>query len=111
VCSARNNVVRIGDEQIRRRHDESYVWSRHTTSQYAMFMVGLAHTHLCLKKNSRIGQKISLHALRSRDPRIFADCHQSRRLRRRASVICLQRWSEMLAATDLKMIARWLCGW
>ena len=25
VCSARNNVVRIGDEQIRRRHDESYV--------------------------------------------------------------------------------------
>ena len=25
VCSARNNVVRIGDEQVCRRHDESYV--------------------------------------------------------------------------------------
>ena len=25
ACSARNNVVRIGEEQLRRRHDESYV--------------------------------------------------------------------------------------
>ena len=60
---------------------------------------------LVIYSDTRVGHEISLHGVNFVTQKCKCDC--SRGIPRRKTIICFQRGSKMLMATDLKLIAMW----
>jgi len=54
-----------------------------------------------------IRQKVSPHDITFLKKKTFTHCDYSRGIHRRAVIICFQTRSEILAATNLKIVSKW----